>query len=210
MTVSKSFTFCSAFLLGAATGVAGLYSFLTWVDAPELNAPSPPKTHFEEEPEQWLLPPNLKLKDIFQEPGALEIIEKPEKITIHHAAGLLDRSPIKYRDYAFVRSGKEITGEVRDKLRLSINSLSVYRMPSMCMFKPGVLLRFEANAHSVDVLFCFSCNDLNAYLDESTEASMGIGMSEIGREVFLHYLAKASPENAELQKLYRPYSTPNQ
>lgn len=210
MTFSKTFTFCSAFLLGATVGVAGLYSFLTWVDAPELKAPPPPRTHFEDEPDQWLLPSDLKLKDIFREPGALEIIDKPDKITIHQTAGLLDLSPIKCGNYAFARSGKEITGEVRDRLRLSITSLSAYRMPTACMFQPGVLLRFAANGHSVDVLFCFSCNDLRAYLDESDKASMGIGISGIGREVFLHYFAKVLPENAELQKLYQAYGTASQ
>jgi hypothetical protein len=185
------------FLTGAVAGAA-----VTWgVIAHDWKEPPPPPLAYNEDmgPEQWLLPPGSTMENVFMD-GALLVLEDPDQVTLHE---LSNEPPgeapdaIVHDGHAFHATGKDARLEL---LLHTVRSISAYRGLSMCEFKPAVLLRFTQDDRHLDLLFCFGCRDMLAFLDG--RPCGGAGMSDDGYESFLYYFRKVLPEN-ELLKTAR-------
>lgn len=179
---------------GAFAGVA-----ITWaIMAGNQATPPPPAgdSPREERPEEWLLAPGTTLGDIFKEDG-MHILEAPDAVTLHE----LSTEPpgdapdaIVHDGHAFQAAGTAVTV---DEVLYTVRSISSYRSITMCEFRPGVLLRLTRDGRHLDLAFCFSCHDIQAYLDG--ELCGGAGMSDQGSRSFVHYFRKILPGNEGLR-----------
>lgn len=159
------------------------------------------------DPEDWLLPPDSTMESIFHAPEARDILAAPESITLHERVSGPGENAITYGDYSFSSKGTEVSTPNEKPLLYSVRSISSYGMMTACLFNPVVLMRCTRQGHSLDLLFCFSCNDLRAFPDrqETRETYMGAGITPQGRRAFITYLSRALPSNEALRKLYAEY-----
>jgi hypothetical protein len=70
------------------------------------------------------------------------------------------------------------------------------------MFKPVVMLRINRGDQNLDMLFCFSCNDVYSDI-EGTRIDAEI--SEAGRRSFIRYFHQILPANKDLKQVYGSY-----
>lgn len=186
----------SSILTALAGAVAG--AALTWaVMEHGVEPPSPPQAASAEvDPGEWLLEPGTTMETLFND-GALLLLEEPDQVTLHE----LSHEPpgdapdaIVHDGHAFHATGSDAR---RDPLLRTLRSISSYRNISMCEFKPAVLLRFTQDDRHLDLLFCFGCHDMLAFLDG--KPCGGAGMSDDGYRSFLHRFRQILPENALLK-----------
>lgn len=199
--MSKTISVLSA--LGGAVAGAAIMWGISFAKQP--TSPSVHHRPLEENSEQWLLPPGTTLAGIYRD-GATDILEAPDKLTLHP---LSDKPPgdapdaIVHEDHAFQPIGTEVK---LDPVLYTLRSLSSYRSITMCEFKPAVLLRITRDGRHLDLLFCFSCHDILAYLDGAPCG--GAGMSDEGYRSFLRYFHHILPDNKPLKSVHDSFSQP--
>ncbi|RYD21490.1 MAG: hypothetical protein EOP88_11225 [Verrucomicrobiaceae bacterium] len=182
-------------LAGAGAGAVITWGVMTHAGKP---APVPPPAHAGMvDPGDWLLEPGTTMEGIFQD-GAMLLLEEPDQVTLHEPS---DQPPgdapdaIVHDGHAFQPVGKDAM--VDPLLLRTARSISAYRAISMCEFKPAVLLRFTQGDRHLDLLFCFSCHDMLAFLDG--KPCGGAGMSRDGDRSFAYHFQRLLPENAVLK-----------
>ncbi len=202
MAISQRFRFFATLSIGILIGVGLTAACVTYFrpDRPErrlmLNV-------FHPDPAQWLFPPDFHIDGVITDSSALQTVRTPDRVTIHRRCKASDPDSIKIKDFHFYSQGTEVSGDRRTSLLDLTRSISAYGPPSICMFEPGVLMRCERNGYTLDLLFCFSCNDVFAFTRPNDEMTFGAGISDLGRRLFLQHFALALPKATELQNLYQ-------
>jgi hypothetical protein len=70
--------------------------------------------------------------------------------------------------YAILSKAAPLSGKSRDALSGILADPSIYiryKDPPDCSFRPGIAFRFTDGSIKVDLLVCFSCRELQYYLD---------------------------------------------
>ncbi len=67
-----------------------------------------------------------------------------------------------------------------------------------CTFDPGVRTLFEAEGHTIDVLFCFECDQLQIYRDQKYVAALDIDPS---RPEFVRIVKQLLPNDPDISAL---------
>lgn len=160
------------FIYGMATGlIVATAAFLTHRHyTPPPRALSSKGDH--PQPQSWLLSDGINLSKIF-EPSALTVLEAPDRITIHRAG-----HGIEVFGHSFSTKGATPTADDAKNLHATFHALNAYTPISGCGFQPGVLVRLTRGEHRLDLLICFSCEDMMAALDGKLAG--GAGLSDLG------------------------------
>lgn len=110
---------------------------------------------------------DAKFEDIYSLPWIHEVLLNPKSINIHLRD---DNGLIVYDKFHFAKEGKPLSEQQVSALSRTFVSMSSYEigMGLMCMFDPGVIIRFEANGHQLDFLVCFDCKIAAWYADGKT------------------------------------------
>jgi hypothetical protein len=111
--------------------------------------------------------------------------KRAEEKTIHGFALLSGPSPMD------VDSRKDLS-------RILTNSKTYVRhsIPTDCLFRPGIAFRFADGNAKVDLLVCFSCNELRYYLNGKQVGSSYFSPSKLGNLV-----KKLFPEDTKIQSI---------
>jgi hypothetical protein len=162
--------------LGSLVGVAGTLGYQKIFSTP---SPAPPSYHGKGEhpkPYSWLLPADFQSSQVFNFVGAQEIIRYPDSVTIHRASS----TGISLMGYNFSARGAPVSNEDIQILQDVVTSPTTYSMTSACIFSPGVLYRLAKGDRRLDLLICFTCEDMGWIADEDESKSATIGLSDIG------------------------------
>ena len=82
------------------------------------------------------------------------------------------------------------------KILLKPNTYFEYAVPIDCAFRPGIAFRFTNGKTEVDLLVCFSCNELRYYLDGNS-----VGQSYFKSPEILALTKKLFPDDKKIQSL---------
>jgi len=75
----------------------------------------------------------------------------------------------KLHGYKMISQPISLSKESRDELSEILKDAKTYinySVPRDCLFRPGVAFHFAKQNRKVDVLVCFSCNELRYYLND--------------------------------------------
>ena len=103
----------------------------------------------------------------------------------------------------------EVAGPEVPQVVAAMSNMASFGRITMCDFDPAIILRFEANGHTLDVMICFHCHEMILYRDETlvrrpfTWAETKNTFTGDARRVFLAMAKKAFPNDTEIQKLGR-------
>ena len=128
------------------------------------------------EPQWWLLPKDYSLAKLYTEPDALSVLDAPDAITVHRARP----SGVSVLGYTFATEGISPTPDDAKTLRATFHALNAYTPVSACAFEPGVLIRLRRGEHSLDLLICFTCEDIAWVLDGHETHAPQAGLSDLG------------------------------
>ena len=182
-------------LVGSLLGSGGT---LLWQRL--ITGQSPPeRTHHGKgehpEPHSWLLPPDFQSSQVFSFEGAQDIIKAPDWVTVYRASS----TGMTVFGHIFSREGVRLSSDDVAILRDVITSPTTYSATSMCIFSPGVLYRITRGERHIDLLICFSCEDMGWIADEDTSRSATIGLSDIGIGSFRLLSSRAFPSDTAFQ-----------
>jgi hypothetical protein len=163
---------------------------------------------FHPDPSGWLFPPDFHIEGIIPDAADLQALQTPDRVTLYQRCKADVPGAIQIAGFHFSPQGTEVSGDDRTKLLDLTRSISAYGPPSMCMFDPGVLMHCERSGYVLDLLFCFSCDDVYALRGQKHERAFGAGISDIGRRLFLQHFTRALPKYTELKDLYQAYELP--
>jgi len=137
-------------------------------------------------PQGWLLPKDFTLAKLYTEPDALSVLDAPDVITIHRAGA----GSITVLGHTFSTDGVSPEPDDAKTLHATFHALNAYTGVSACAFSPGVLVRLKRSGHRLDLLVCFSCEDIAWVLDGHETPAPQAGLSDLGigslRSVFRH------------------------
>ena len=142
----------------------------------------------------WLLGPDFSVPKLYVDPDAISVLEAPESIQIHRAGP----GTITLLEETFDAEGITPSAEDAQILIKAFNSANAYTGISACAFEPGFLVRLKRDEHQLDVLVCFSCEDIAWVLDEDATLSSGpggIGLSDIGIGTLRSVFRRAFPND---------------
>ena len=88
-------------------------------------------------------------------------------------------------------SRKELSSIIEDHHTYLRNAI-----PMDCLFRPGVAFRFSDQQNQVDLLICFSCNELRYYLNGRV-----VGQSYFKSQNLRSLVQQLFPEDEKIQKL---------
>jgi hypothetical protein len=88
-------------------------------------------------------------------------------------------------------SRKELSSIIEDHDTYLRNAI-----PMDCLFRPGVAFRFSDQQNQVDLLVCFSCNELRYYLNRRV-----VGQSYFKSQNLRSLVQQLFPEDEKIQKL---------
>lgn len=145
-----------------------------------------------------------RVKDVYGGEANWAAIEAPEKVTAYRVtrAGVLQhaRAPETIAGFEILGGPFDVDAATAAELRAILADDSVYDFERAkgCEFMPGVALRFAKSGAQVDVLFCFSCDELAAY-----EGAKRVGGEDFdkARPRLLAIVKRLFPEDEKLQSL---------
>ena len=111
--------------------------------------------------------------------------EKQEGNSLHGYAIISDAAALN--SY----SRKELSSIIEDH-----DSYFRHSIPIDCSFRPGVAFRFRDKKTNVDLLVCFSCNELRYYLDGKV-----VGQSYFKSHELRALVKKLFPDDRQIQSL---------
>ena len=88
-------------------------------------------------------------------------------------------------------SRKELSSIIEDR-----DTYLRHSVPVDCLFRPGVAFRFSNQQNQVDLLICFSCNELRYYLDGKV-----VGQSYFKSQELRFLVKELFPKEDKIQKL---------
>ena len=101
--------------------------------------------------------------------------------------------------YTVISNAIPLSKQSRNVLsRILTNADTYFRhaVPTNCLFRPGVAFHFTERNIKVDLLVCFSCNELRFYLDGEI-----VGNSHFKSHEFLKFTKKLFPDDKKIQSL---------
>ena len=101
--------------------------------------------------------------------------------------------------YAITSDAAALNSDSRKELSSIIEDHDTYfrhSIPIDCSFRPGVAFRFQDKKTNVDLLVCFSCNELRYYLDEKV-----VGQSFFKSKKLLSMVKELFPDDEKIQSL---------
>lgn len=140
---------------------------------------------------QWLLNADFSVSKLYTEPDALLVLEAPDSIHIHRAGS----GSISLLDHSFATEGVTPSAEDAQMLLKTFRAPNAYTAISACSFDPGVLVRLRRDEHQLDLLVCFSCEDIAWVLDEDESLSSMAGLSDIGIGTLRSIFRRAFPND---------------
>ena len=142
----------------------------------------------------WLSGPDFSVPKLYVDPDAISVLEAPESIQIHRAGP----GTISLLESTFDAAGITPSAEDAQILIKAFNSANAYTGRSACIDEPGVLVRLKRDENQLDLLVCFSCEDLEWVLDEDATLSAGpgvIGLSDLGIGTLRSVFRRAFPND---------------
>jgi hypothetical protein len=88
-------------------------------------------------------------------------------------------------------SRKELSSIIEDR-----DTYLRHSVPVDCLFRPGVAFRFSNQQNQVNLLICFSCNELRYYLDGKV-----VGQSYFKSQELRFLVKELFPKEDKIQKL---------
>lgn len=164
-----------ALLFGIFTG-----SFATYLVIQYTRPPVEPRhqvwfsqnPHYEEAPEELLYPEGTTLETLYPDKGFLAAIHSPDDISIHSTDLTNSDSSLKVGGYTFSAKASQPNRETAERLVHTLCSISSYEPPGkMCIFQPAVLLRLTKGGTTYDMLFCFTCREIQSSHDGGADIS---------------------------------------
>ena len=154
--------------------------------------------YYDGSPEMLLYPEGTTLETLYPDRGFFAAIHSPDDIAIHPADPTEADGSLKVRGYTFSAKGSQPDRETAERLVQTLCSISSYEPPGkLCMFQPAVLLRLTKAGTTYDMLFCFSCSQIQSSHDG------GADMSAQGVESFLKSFCDALPNFKMLHEFRR-------
>jgi len=101
--------------------------------------------------------------------------------------------------YAIISDAAALNSDSRKELSSIIEDHDTYfrhSIPIDCSFRPGVAFRFRDKMTNVDLLVCFSCNELRYYLDGKV-----VGQSYFKSHELRALVKKLFPDDRQIQSL---------
>ena len=101
--------------------------------------------------------------------------------------------------YEVISNAVVLNSASRKELSLIIEDHDTYlrnAIPVDCLFRPGVAFRFSDQQNQVDLLVCFSCNELRYYLDGKV-----VGQSYFKSQELRFLVKELFPKDDKIQKL---------
>ena len=177
--------------LGSLVGVVGTLGYQKVFST---HSPAPRSHHGKGEhpqPYSWLLPAEFQSSQVFDFVGAQEIIGAPDSVTVHRASS----AGFSLMGHSFSTIGTPVSNEDIKILQDVVTSPTTYSGTSACIFSPGVLYRLAKGDRHLDLLICFSCEDMGWIADEDQSKSGMIGLSDIGIGSFRYLSSHAFPSD---------------
>ena len=106
---------------------------------------------------------------------------------------------VNLHGYAIISKAIPLSGKSRNALSQLLTNANTYirhSVPPDCLFRPGVAFRFNDGNIKVDLLVCFSCNELRYYLNGQI-----VGESFFKSQELLERTKKLFPDDKKLQSL---------
>lgn len=97
--------------------------------------------------------------------------------------------------HSFSATGMSVSNEDIQILKDVVTSPTSYSGTSACIFSPGVVYRLTKGDRRLDLLICFSCEDMGWIADEDQSKSATIGLSDIGIGSFRYLSSHAFPSD---------------
>lgn len=100
-----------------------------------------------------------------------------------------------------------VAGQEVQQVIVAMSDMTNFGGALKCDFDPGVIFRFEADGHTLDVIICFHCQEMVLYGDGAVVrrpfkwASTKNAFSKPAHLAFVAMAKKAFPKDAEIQKL---------
>ena len=101
--------------------------------------------------------------------------------------------------YEIISAAVALNSTSRKELSSIIEDHDTYlrnAIPIDCLFRPGVAFRFSDQQNQVDLLVCFSCNELRYYLDGKV-----VDQSYFKSQKLRSLVQQLFPEDEKIQKL---------
>ncbi len=90
-------------------------------------------------------------------------------------------------------------GHARVLRRVLFNSKTyMFDVAKACEFEPGIVIRFSGKSGMIDVVFCFSCEELKTELDGKR---VGYEDFDRARGILVPVMKQIFPKDAEIQEL---------
>lgn len=154
--------------------------------------------HFDKAPEELLYQEGTTLETLYPDKGFFAAIHSPDVISIHPRDSTKADGSIEVAGYSFSAASSNPDQQTVKNLLHTLCSISSYEPPGkMCLFDPAVLLRLTKDGTTYDMLFCFSCSQIQS----SHEG--GADMSARGLESFLECFCDTLPNFKDLHEFRR-------
>ena len=101
--------------------------------------------------------------------------------------------------YTVISDAIPLSEKSRNELSRILKNANTYirhSVPIDCLFRPGVAFRFTDRSIKVDLLVCFSCNELRYYMDCHI-----VGESYFQSEELIELTKKIFPDDKKIQSL---------
>lgn len=145
-----------------------------------------------------LYPEGTTLETLYPDKGFFAAIHGPEDISIHSSDRAEAEGSIKVGGYTFSAKGSHPDRETAERLVHTLCSISSYQPPGKpCVFDPAVLVRITKGGTTYDMLFCFTCSQIQSSHDG------GADMSAQGVESFLKSFCDTLPHFKRLHEFRR-------
>jgi hypothetical protein len=154
--------------------------------------------YYDGSPEQLLYPEGTTLETLYPDKGFFAAIHGPEDISIHSSETTEAEGSVKVGGYTFSARGSHPDRETAERLVHTLCSVSSYEPPGKaCVFDPAVLVRITKGGATYDMLFCFTCSQIQSSHDG------GADMSAQGVESFLKSFCDTLPHFKRLHEFRR-------
>tara|TARA_B100000686_G_C16712981_1_gene930306 strand:- start:904 stop:1416 length:513 start_codon:yes stop_codon:yes gene_type:complete len=105
----------------------------------------------------------------------------------------------KLHGYTIISKAISLSEQSKNALSKTLNNANTYirhSVPIDCLFRPGIAFCFTDEKIKVDLLVCFSCNELRYYLNDQIA-----GESYFKSRDLLDLTKKLFPDDKEIQSL---------
>ena len=150
-------------------------------------------------------------QDFLGGPENFELVMGAKTIKVFRVAGSerkINRNKLIEIDGEMcVTTPAAIRGAKVEKAALALSDMGNFGEMFMCIFYPGVILRFEENAKTLDVMICFHCREMILFKNGVLVrrplkwASTKNTFSKNARRAFAEIAKAAFPKDAEIQKI---------